>query len=221
MYTDLLHITRIKGIWKQNKPETDQIQNNHVSRPDKQVSILRPWINICPLAQQNELHFVCHLFFVEEFLELGTLAYRPWCFSVPIVYGFHSEAYKAASGNVTLVRFWHLTSTSCNAVWILCSRAKSPMKNCNRRVNYCRMLTQILNFMNTHAEKNMYMLSQLRYFMVWVYYIDMLVSLLRCRFYKWQWVTYHKSWPGPFFCAVIRFFFWQESEDILLYTKTR
>ena len=26
------------------------------------------------------------------------------------------------------------------------------MKNCNRRVNYCRMLAQNLNFMNTDAE---------------------------------------------------------------------
>ena len=57
------------------------------------------------------------------------------------------------NGRVALVRFWHHTPTSCNAVWILCSRAKSPMKNCNRRVNYCRMLTQNLNFMNTHAKK--------------------------------------------------------------------
>ncbi len=158
MYTDLLHITRRKGLWKQNKPGTDPIQNHHVSRPDKQVGIFGPWINIrsCWPNRMNCLSCVTS-FSLKNFLEHhGTLAYRPWCFSVRIAYGFHSEAYKAASavnGRVALVRVWPHTPTSCNAVWILCSRAKSPMKNCNRRVNYCRMLIQNFNFMNTHAEK--------------------------------------------------------------------
>ncbi len=85
----------------------------------------------------------------------GTVAYRPWCFIIPIAYGFHSEAYKAASGEWvrSIGMFMTPYPDLLRSVRILCSRAKSPMKNCNRRVNYCRMLTQNLNFMNTHGKK--------------------------------------------------------------------
>ncbi len=97
-----------------------------------------------------------HSFSLKNFLEHhGTLAYRPWCFSVPIAYGFHSEAHKATSSEWvrSIGAFLIPYPTPCDAVWILCSRAKSPMKNCNRRVNYSRLLTPKLNFMNTHAAK--------------------------------------------------------------------
>ncbi len=74
------------------------------------------------------------------------------------------------NGRAAVVRFGHHTPTPFDAIWILCSRAKSPMKICNRCVNHCRMLTQNLNFMNTHAKKIcIYMLNPLCYIMVCVY----------------------------------------------------
>ncbi len=71
-YTDPLHIPCRKGIWKENTPTTDRIRNSHVSRPDKQRGIFEPWISIRLKAQQNKLHLMYKLLFVEEFSE------TPW-----------------------------------------------------------------------------------------------------------------------------------------------
>ncbi len=134
------------------------------------MGILGPRINICSWVQQNKLHPVIQPFFVQEFS--GT----PWYTGLQTMVLQHRMLFlqQSTSGHiewmVALVCFWCHTPNPCKAIWILCSRAKSPMKNCNRRVKHFRMLTQKLNFMDTHAEKIcIYVKFKLRYFIIWVY----------------------------------------------------
>ena len=138
MHTDLLYIACRKGIWKQNTLTTDRIRDNHVSPPDKQIGIFGPWITM----QQKKVHLVCQFGFVKELS--GKWLYPGLWTTVlkhtdRIWYPQRSAARRQRMNGRTALRDpWIPTMPS----GYFSVSAKFPIKNGNRSVNDCRILTK-------------------------------------------------------------------------------